>query len=215
MSLALLGSVSLGLQYIWGPSRRLRGIRIDIHSESGAPLDAKHLLQVVQESFRGPMPILILSSRDFSVIKRLLATVSDEKLWVELPALALETDLNCLSSRSKPSYAAHPWSGLARPRSDPIRTTPCCTRGKFLIYSQSVFAYPCGRETLSLRRFRGFRCMRGKSTAAPRAASCSITAWTSRKAGGTWAGLAKGLYRPIKLRPALQACPRSWRCSKR
>ena len=63
MSLVLLGSVSLGLQYIWGPSRRLRGLRIDIHPESATPLDAKNLLQVLQDSFRGPMPILILRSR--------------------------------------------------------------------------------------------------------------------------------------------------------
>jgi EAL and modified HD-GYP domain-containing signal transduction protein len=121
MSLALLGSVSLGLQYIWGPSRRLRGLRIDVHPESDAPLDAKHLLQVVQDSFRGPMPILILSSRDFSVIKHLLATVDNEKLWVELPPLALETDreLFALAQQAKQRGTSLVWSGEATQRPHP------------------------------------------------------------------------------------------------
>ena len=121
MSLALLGSASLGLQYIWGPSRRLRGIRIDIHPESAAPLDAKNLLQVVLDSFRGPMPILILSSRDFSVIKRLLATVADEKVWIELPPLALETDLELLelAQQAKLRGTSLVWSGEATQRPDP------------------------------------------------------------------------------------------------
>ena len=65
MSLALLGSVSLALQYIWGPSRRLRGLRIDIHPETATPFDAKNFLQILQDSLRGPMPVLILSSRHF------------------------------------------------------------------------------------------------------------------------------------------------------
>jgi hypothetical protein len=121
MSLALLGSVSLGLQYIWGPSRRLRGLCIDVHPESDAPLDAKHLLQVVQDSFRGPMPILILSSRDFSVIKHLLATVADEKLWIELPPLALETDqeLFDLAQQAKQRGTSLVWSGEATQRPHP------------------------------------------------------------------------------------------------
>ena len=121
MSLALLGSVSLALQYIWGPSRRLRGLRIDIHPESAAPLDAKNLLQVLEDSFRGPMPILILSSRHFSVIKRLLATVADERIWIELPPRALETDLELLelAQQAKLRGASLVWSGEATQRPDP------------------------------------------------------------------------------------------------
>lgn len=121
MSFALLGSVSLGLQYIWGSSRRLRGIRIDVHPESATPLDAKHLLQVLQESFRGPMPTLILSSRNFSVIKSLLATVADEKLWIELPPRALETDLELLelAQQAKQRGASLVWSGEATQQPDP------------------------------------------------------------------------------------------------
>ena len=121
MSLVLLGSVSLGLQYIWGPSRRLRGLRIDIHPESAAPLDAKNLLQVLEDSFRGPMPILILSSRHFSVTKRLLATVADERIWIELPPRALETDLELLelAQQAKLRGASLVWSGEATQRPDP------------------------------------------------------------------------------------------------
>jgi EAL and modified HD-GYP domain-containing signal transduction protein len=121
MSLALLGSVSFALQYIWGPSRRLRGLRIDIHPESAAPLDAKNLLQVLEDSFRGPMPILILSSRHFSVIKRLLATVADERIWIELPPRALETDLELLelAQQAKLRGASLVWSGEATQRPDP------------------------------------------------------------------------------------------------
>ena len=121
MSLVLLGSVSLGLQYIWGPSRRLRGLRIDIHPESATPLDAKNLLQVLQDSFRGPMPILILSSRHFSVIKRLLVTVADEKIWIELPPRALETDLELLelAQQAKLRGTTLVWSGEATQRPDP------------------------------------------------------------------------------------------------
>ena len=121
MSFALLGSVSLGLQYIWGPSRHLRALRLDVHPESSTPLDAKHLLQLVQESFRGPMPVLILSSRNFSVIKRLLATVTDEKLWIELPPRALETDLELLdlAQQAKQRGVSLVWSGEATQRPDP------------------------------------------------------------------------------------------------
>jgi EAL and modified HD-GYP domain-containing signal transduction protein len=124
MSLALLDSVSLGLQYIWGSSRCLRGIRIDIHPESAAPLDAKHLLQVLQvlqESFRGPMPVLILGSRDFSLTKLLLETVADEKLWIELPPLALETDpeLLGLAQQARQRGASLVWSGEATQRPAP------------------------------------------------------------------------------------------------
>lgn len=121
MSLALLGSVSLALQYIWGPSRRLRGLRIDIHPESATPLDAKNLLQVLEDSFRGPMPILILSSRHFSVTKRLLATVADERIWIELPPRALETDLELLelAQQAKLRGASLVWSGEATQRPDP------------------------------------------------------------------------------------------------
>ena len=121
MSLALLGSVSLALQYIWGPSRRLRGLRIDIHPESATPLDAKNLLQVLEDSFRGPMPILILSSRHFSVVKRLLATVADERIWIELPPRALETDLELLelAQQAKLRGASLVWSGEATQRPDP------------------------------------------------------------------------------------------------
>jgi EAL and modified HD-GYP domain-containing signal transduction protein len=121
MSFALLGSVSLGLQYIWGPARLLRGLRIDLHPESTTPLDAKHLLQVLQESFRGPMPALILSSRDFSVVKSLLATVQDEKVWIELPPRALETDLELLelAQKAKQRGASLVWSGEATQRPDP------------------------------------------------------------------------------------------------
>ena len=121
MSLALLGSVSLALQYIWGPSRRLRGLRIDIHPESATPFDAKNFLQILQESFRGPMPVLILSSRHFSVIKRLLATVADEKIWIELPPRALETDLELLelAQQAKLRGTSLVWSGEATQRPDP------------------------------------------------------------------------------------------------
>jgi len=99
----------------------LRGLRIDIHPESAAPLDAKNLLQVLEDSFRGPMPILILSSRHFSVIKRLLATVADERIWIELPPRALETDLELLelAQQAKLRGASLVWSGEATQRPDP------------------------------------------------------------------------------------------------
>jgi hypothetical protein len=96
-------------------------LRIDNHPESAAPLDAKNLLQVLEDSFRGPMPILILSSRHFSVIKRLLATVADERIWIELPPRALETDLELLelAQQAKLRGASLVWSGEATQRPDP------------------------------------------------------------------------------------------------
>lgn len=121
MSFALLGSFTLGLQYIWGPSRLLRGLRIDIHPEISTPLDTKHLLDVLLESFRGPVPTLILSSRNLSVVKSLLSTARDEKIWIELPPRTLETDPELLemAQQAKQRGACLVWSGEATQRPDP------------------------------------------------------------------------------------------------
>ena len=92
MSSTLLTTLSMSMQYIWGPRRQLRALLLDVHPELPAPVDVPLLVRVLDDARRGPTPVLILSTQDVQLMRDLALGVKDARIWVVLSEQLLRDD---------------------------------------------------------------------------------------------------------------------------
>lgn len=98
---SVLGGLALGYQLLWGPLRKVSAVQLFVGTEPSeqAPIDARHLLAVIAESWSAQSPRLILSASSPELVQDLLShattDVPDSDPWISIhsrllvnPALA-------------------------------------------------------------------------------------------------------------------------------
>jgi hypothetical protein len=88
----LLNTFSMAAEPIWGPKRSLRGLRINLHPETDAPVDVGLLLRSIENAVRGPAPTLILGSHDNQLLSSLMKRPAMDGMWLEITHAQLTSD---------------------------------------------------------------------------------------------------------------------------
>lgn len=89
---SVLGGLALGYQLLWSPQRKVNAVQLFIGTEPSelAPVDAKHLLTVIAESWSAQSPRLILSAHSPDLLQDLLAhtfvSAPDTDPWISVPS---------------------------------------------------------------------------------------------------------------------------------
>jgi EAL and modified HD-GYP domain-containing signal transduction protein len=93
MAQSVLGSLTLGYQLLWNQLRQLAGVQLFIdadESDQTLPIDARHLLEVLRESWSEQAPQLILSTRSSRLLSDLLEHTPVGSLWIEVHEALLD-----------------------------------------------------------------------------------------------------------------------------
>lgn len=85
MSASVLGHLALGYQWVWNPQRQLAAVQLFVRSDDLAPVDARHLLDVVAEAWSGKSPQLLLSVDSPSLLVDLLQHGTVDSPWLVVP----------------------------------------------------------------------------------------------------------------------------------
>lgn len=114
MSSSVLGSLSLGYQFLWGQSRQIAAVRLFVEADDGTPVDARHLLAALDELWPERLPPLLLSVRSRALLLDLLQHATPRAPWLELPQAWLnEPDIDQQIAPSPPHGAVLVWHGDA------------------------------------------------------------------------------------------------------
>ena len=92
MSSTLLSTLSIALDYVWSPDKKLRALVLDLHPETSAPIDIPLLLRVLDDTFHGPAPTLILRTRNSALMRDLVLGVHEKNIWIMVPETSLLSD---------------------------------------------------------------------------------------------------------------------------
>jgi hypothetical protein len=85
MTPTVLGSISLGYKFLWGPSREAAAVQLFVDADAAIPVDAKHLLATLQDAWSERAPQLLLSIQSPRLLLDVLANGTPEAPWVEVP----------------------------------------------------------------------------------------------------------------------------------
>ena len=95
---SVLGGLAMGYQLLWSPLRKVCAVQLFIGTEPGdlAPVDARHLLTVISESWSAQSPRLILSPNSTTLLQDLLihapADSPDSAPWIAVHSHLLDED---------------------------------------------------------------------------------------------------------------------------
>lgn len=121
---SVLGSLTLAYRPLWGRTRELSGILLQVAAEPACRVDAPHLLRTLDELWHADAPPLLLSAEHPELLSDLLAHVGPESPqtlvpgdWLQHPVLRQQ--VQAAHQRGAPLV----WRGRLRelPRSDPHR----------------------------------------------------------------------------------------------
>lgn len=84
MAQSVLGSISLGYQLVWNQLRQLAGVQLFIESGSASAIDARHLLDVIRESWPEQAPTLLLSVQSPQLFCDILEHGPADAPWIEV-----------------------------------------------------------------------------------------------------------------------------------
>ena len=85
MAQTVLGSISLGYQFLWNQLRQPAGIQLFLHAEEAVPVDAQHLLATLRELWPEQAPVLLLSIQSPVLLRDVLVHGTADDPWVEVP----------------------------------------------------------------------------------------------------------------------------------
>ena len=86
MSASVLGSLSLGYQFLWDRQRQPAAVRLFVNADAETPVDARHLLAALDELWPGQAPQLLLSIQSLPLFLDLLEHGDAAAPWLEVPA---------------------------------------------------------------------------------------------------------------------------------
>ena len=92
MSSTLLSTLSIALDYVWSPEKKLRAVVLDLHPETTAPIDIPLLLRVLDDTFHVPSPTLILRTQNADLLRDLVLGVHEKNIWIMVPESSLLSD---------------------------------------------------------------------------------------------------------------------------
>ncbi|MEY4882640.1 MAG: hypothetical protein RIS34_494 [Pseudomonadota bacterium] len=84
MTQSVLDNLTLGYQPLWNQLRQLSGIQLFVSSGSASPVDAPHLMSLLQASWPDQAPPLLLSVQTHKLLCDILEHASPESLWIEV-----------------------------------------------------------------------------------------------------------------------------------
>ena len=92
MSSTLLSTLSIAMDYVWSPDKKLRALVLDLHPETSAPIDIPLLLRVLDDTFHLPAPTLILRTHNEALLRALVHGVHEKNKWILVPETSLLSD---------------------------------------------------------------------------------------------------------------------------
>lgn len=92
MASTVLGSISLGYQFLWDRLRQPAALQLFLATAADAagPVDALHLLSVLKELWPGQAPLLLLSIQSPRLLHDVLAHGAADDPWIEVPQAWLD-----------------------------------------------------------------------------------------------------------------------------
>ena len=72
MTQSVLGSITMGYEPLWNQWRKRIGVRLWLDPESSSAVDAKHLIESLQELWPAPKEICLLHARSPGLLSDLL-----------------------------------------------------------------------------------------------------------------------------------------------
>ena len=84
MTQSALSSLTLGYRPLWGRTRRLAGIQLYVHEDSGSCADMAHFLRTVDEIWNRQAPPLLISPQSRQVLCNLLEHAPQGSPWIEV-----------------------------------------------------------------------------------------------------------------------------------
>lgn len=108
-----LSSLTLGYRPLWGRTRRLAGVQLFVHEDSGAEADIPHLLRIFEELWSQQAAPLLLSPQSRQVLCNLLEHAPQGSPWIEVRGQWLQQDEGIyeLVKRAKARGLMLVWSG--------------------------------------------------------------------------------------------------------
>lgn len=85
MRSSVLGSITLGYEPLWDQWRKRIGVRLWLDPESSSAVDARHLVESLQELWPAPREICLLHPRAPGLLSDLLDHLEAPNLWLEVP----------------------------------------------------------------------------------------------------------------------------------
>ena len=120
MAPSVLGSISLGYQFLWDARRKPAAIQLFIDSDTDTPVDAAHLLSMLRESWPEQAPQLVLSIQSPTLFLDVLEHGADRDPWLETPQVWLNDPLTLESvSQACKRGLRMIWRGPNAQRPDP------------------------------------------------------------------------------------------------
>ena len=92
MTQSALSSLTLGYRPLWGRTRRLAGIQLYVHEDSGSSADMAHFLRTVDEIWSRQAPPLLISPQSRQVLCNLLEHAPQGSPWIEVRGDWLQQD---------------------------------------------------------------------------------------------------------------------------
>ncbi len=92
MTQSVLSSLTLGYRPLWGRTRRLAGIQLYVHEDSGSSADMAHFLRTVDELWSRQAPPLLISPQSRQVLCNLLEHAPQGSPWIEVRGDWLQQD---------------------------------------------------------------------------------------------------------------------------
>lgn len=93
MTQSVLGSITMGYEPLWNQWRKRIGVRLWLDPESSSAVDAKHLIESLQELWPAPKEICLLHARSPGLLSDLLDHTTAHNIWLEVPQLWLSDAL--------------------------------------------------------------------------------------------------------------------------
>lgn len=115
MPSSVLGSVTLGFEFIWNQKRQCAGVRLFVESLNSSATGARHLLEVISKLWPDTAPTLLLNVQSLDLLGDLLDQPSTRGVWLEIPDICLG-DAALVERMGQAHQRGWPlvWSGPAR-----------------------------------------------------------------------------------------------------
>lgn len=125
MAQTVLGSISLGYQFLWSPLRLPAAVRLFIDADPAQPVDAPHLLATLRELWSEQAPPLLLSVQSAPLFRDILAHGGADDPWIEVPgAWIADPDITEQLLQAQQRGAKLIWRGEPGQRPD-ASLAPC------------------------------------------------------------------------------------------
>ena len=147
MSASVLGHLTLGYQWVWQRQRRVAAVQLFVLSDTQAPVDARHLLDVLAQTWTGDSARLILSVQSTPLLADLLQHAPADGPWLVVQAsqLALQDDLTAQVQAAARRQVPMLWRG------EPGERLAADMQACFL---RSMMAMTAGEALLALHEAR-------------------------------------------------------------